>query len=119
MALVDRLIRYDVNGVKPDGAFPGHLFLWVLCERANGAVTNAQAQQILETLSRPPMVLDAAEQTDALSLLNWVMGASAATRHQRYLRLDSIIGLGQQRAPGYNSPSLVRAKLAAAGALAA
>lgn len=117
MALVDRLIQYDAGGVKVEGAFPGHLFLWVLCERANGAVTNTDAQAILEAKSGLP--LDAGEQTDAVALLNWVMAANAATRHQRYLRLDAIIGLGQQRAAGYDSPALVRQKLVAAGALTA
>jgi hypothetical protein len=118
MALIDRLIRRDAAGNKPVGAFPGHVFLWTLSERAQGGLgTNGAAQTVLETLSG--QALDAGEQADALALLNWVMAASAATRHQRYLRLDSIVGLGQMAAPGYATPAEVRAKLVAAGALAA
>jgi hypothetical protein len=117
MALIDRLIGYDDAGNTVANKLPGHTFLWTLCERAQGGLaTNNDAQGVVESLSGASLV--GMEGTDAIALLNWVMAASAATRHQRYLRLDSIIGLGQARAPGYDSPTAVRGKLIAAGALA-
>lgn len=116
--LIDRLIHYDAAGDRVANAIPGHSFLWILAEAASGRITTAQARVIAEELSGA--LLDAAEVADASSIFNWVNGpAGVANRMVRFIQIDSIIGLGQMRATGYNTPALVRAKLVAAGALAA
>lgn len=121
MALIDRLIGYDAQGAAVVGHIGGHLFMWTLTERVAGRITDADARAILENDSGA--VLVGAEATDAQAILTWVMAPTGTTQLQtrisRFLQVEAILGLGQNRAPGYDTPALVRAKLVAAGALAA
>jgi hypothetical protein len=128
VALVERLMGIDPDRPK----IPVHGFEAVLGEWADGTLTNAQAQAAIDAISGEPLSAD--EVTEATAIKNTVTNIPVpaaptgtvnatfantqalraqgmAQRNRRAHKIGQILLLVDARAPGYDTPALVRAKL--------
>lgn len=113
MALYDRLIGRDDSGVPVEGKIPVHQFQAVMGERARGVLaTNAVARDVINGLlvarGKPP--LSAAEETEAVTLLNTISGTTTAKLARAKL-IDDVLLLAEMGALGYSTPSQVKTRL--------
>lgn len=109
MALIERLFGFDepVNGPK----LPVHGFAAVLRERARGQLTNAAAQAQVDALSGEPL-RNPADTSEALALLNSItVAGNAQAQLNRAVLIDDVLLLAEARAPAYDTPAKVRARL--------
>ncbi len=103
MALFARLI-----GSVETGKIPVHVFQSTLAEFARNRLTGAQAQAIISASSGEP--LTASEITEAQALLATITGTVTA-KLARSTEIDHVLLLAEARAPGYDTPSLIAARL--------
>lgn len=106
MALYERLMGWT----EADRKIPVHQFTATMCEFGRSRLTGAQAQAIINAISGEP--LDAASVTEATTLLATITSAGNATaRLARAREIDDALLLAETRAPGYDTPALVRTRL--------
>jgi anti-sigma factor ChrR (cupin superfamily) len=104
MALFNRLMGFT----ESDAKIPIHGFSATLGEFARGRITGAQAQTIIVHMSGAP--LTAEEVTEAQTLLATISGAVTA-KLARATEIDHVLLLSESRAPGYDTPALVKTRL--------
>jgi len=113
MPLYDRLLGRDDAGNRVGGKISIHQFQAVCAEWAKGRITGPQAQAIITAISG--LALSTEEQAEALALVNTVpVGTTAQLKAERALRIleiDEVLLLADVAAPGYDTPTAVRAKL--------
>lgn len=120
MPLYDRLIGFDDAGNPVDNKIGVHAFQSTAAEWARGKLTQAQANAIVTAMTG--VGLSASEQSEAQTLVNTVTSipitgsatAIADGRARRALRvqeIDQVLLLADIRAPGYDTPTAVKAKL--------
>lgn len=93
---------------EQDAKIPVHAGQAILAEFARGNLTGAQAQAAVVAVSGAP--LTAAEITEAQALIGSITGTAAA-KLARVSEIDHVLLLAEARAPGYDTPALVRARL--------
>lgn len=103
MGLYERLM-----GVDPLPKIPIHQFQAIMAEFARNRLTGAQANTVIDAISGEP--LTAGERTEATALTNTISG-SATAKLARAKEIDDVLLLAESRAPGYDTPALVRTRL--------
>lgn len=89
---------------------PVHQFVAVMGEYGIGAITQQEAQAIVDALSGAP--LSPSEVSEAGVLLATVNNAGSATaKLARVSRIDRALLLAEQRVAGYSTPAEVKNKL--------
>jgi hypothetical protein len=114
MALYDRLIGRDDAGNPVANKIPIHVFqATVGCRRRGNIATDADAQAVI--LATSGATLLAAELTELQTLLATVpLGNTTQNQLDRLRKLqeiDQILLLADARAPGFDTPTLVKGKL--------
>jgi glycyl-tRNA synthetase beta subunit len=115
MALYERLLGRDDNGVKVEGKIPIHQFQAVLAERARGMLTtNAAARDVINSIitNRGGQPLSPAEETEAVTLLTTITSlANATAKLARAKEIDDVLMLGDFGPAGYVTPTQIKARL--------
>ena len=110
MALYDRLMGVESGLGGPSGKIPVHQFRATLAEFGRGRLTGAQAQAIISAVSGTP--LTPSEVTEAQTLLATITSqTNATTKLARVTEIDDVLMLAEVRAPGYDTPALVKTRL--------
>lgn len=106
MALYERLMGWT----EADRKISVHQFTATMREFGRSRITGAQAQTVINAFSGEP--LDAPSVTEAQALLATITSAGNATqRLARAREIDDVLLLAEVRAPGYDTPAQVRARL--------
>lgn len=106
MALYERLMGWT----DLEDKLPVHQFTATLREFGRSRLTGAQAQAVVSAIGGAP--LTAGEITEAQTLLATVTAAGNATaRLARVVEIDDVLLLAERRAPGYDTPALIRTRL--------
>lgn len=107
MGLYERIVGKDDDGNIVSDRISPEVFTSVMSEFARDQLTGQRALAVLEELRAP---LNSLEVDEAQSLLATVTG-TPQQKVNRYLEIRDVLFLARLQAPGYSSPSLVRARL--------
>ena len=107
--------RFHIEGADGPTFLPSHQFGYLMREYVRGKVTAGEAlvaiNHMLE-LNELPSDLTAAEKTDLDALRNSIDGAgSRLNKFARALEIEDVLGLGEQRVPGYATKAELKSKL--------
>lgn len=109
MALYERLLGRDDSGeTYPEPRVSVHGFTAIMREFARGRLTGAQAQAGIAAISGAPLL--PSESAEAQTLVGTITG-NATAKLARASEIDDVLMLGEHQAPGYATPTEVRARL--------
>jgi hypothetical protein len=113
MALYDRILERDDSGNVVANKIPVHQLLAVIIEFKQGRLTADEASTIVNALTGAG--LSTSERTELTTLVATIPSGSTtaniASRAHRLLEIEHILGLGDTRCPGYDTPTNIRSKL--------